>query len=393
MNALLAWSLSQGANALSVIAGIIVAHLASPYEFARFATLSASLAIMSAVLNPIINEIAQRIALHQTIELRALRSRTGLAVLACCIIALCACATIVTNPFEALSVYLLIPASLVGHSWATGIFFGLHRMVAAGAVLCASGFIRVITLLALIYLGATFIGVTVSYLAGFIITISASRFLLAENNRGESTAAWTTNWKLICGFLLLALPFSVDQPIVHALFPSISADYAALMTYCRSVMLLASPALTLVYSASLQREASQHHSGLPTPRSPLALASALAVGLASILWLVHPLLFPMLLGRNYMHVTPYIALAILGMALYVISYFLIQQMLLSCRWGLCIALAIPPIIQAGLFNLLPLVTTPSLALLTGISVVTFAVQCLLALAADYLKSSRGDSKR
>lgn len=376
MNSLLAWSLSQGANSLNVIAGIIVAHLVSPYEFARFATLSAALAIMLAVLNPIINEIAQRVALHRVVEVSALRARTIFALLTCCTIGVCACASIVTTWVEALVVYLLLPVVLVGHSWASGIFFGLHRMIAFGAVLCVGGIFRVATLLGLISLGVVFSGITTSYLVSFIITIVASRSLFAEHTTADSQTVWATNWKLIIGFFLLALPFSVDQPIVHALFPEVSADYAALMTYGRSVMLLASPALALVYSASLQRTspASQAVS------APLLIATGLAGGLALILWGLYPFLFPLLLGTQYTHVTAYLAPALTAMVLHVVAYFLIQRMLLSCQWWLCIALAIPPLVQ-GL--LLASQTSPQLTYLVTVSFVTFALQCLIACGTTF----------
>ena len=82
MNALIAWALIQGSNALNIIAGIIVAHLVVPYDFGRFATLSAAITIMTAVLNPMINELAQKIAAHRIIERGALRSRTYIAVAA-----------------------------------------------------------------------------------------------------------------------------------------------------------------------------------------------------------------------------------------------------------------------------------------------------------------------
>jgi hypothetical protein len=388
MNALLAWSLSQGANVLNVIAGIIVAHLVSPYEFGRFATLSAAIAIMSAVVNPMINEIAQRVALRGAIETAALRSRTTFAVAICFLIGVCACASIITSAFEAFVVCALIPIFLVQHSWATGFFYGLHRMVAFGAVLCVGGVCRVATLLGLIYLGAIFSGISLCYLVSFLLTIVAARYLLAEHTRSTSGETWDTNWKLLCGFFLLALPFSVDQPIVQAILPDVSADYAALMTYSRSVMLLASPALTLVYSASLQARTHAEHTTPTILRSPLVIASVLAAALAFALWLAHPTLFPLLLGTKYSHVTPHLAPALLGMTLYVISYFLIQRMLLSCKWWLCGALTIPPIVQG---SLLATQTSANISRLVVVSVVTFALQCTIALLATSIHQ-RGPSK-
>ena len=381
MNALTAWALIQGSNALNIIAGIIVAHLVVPYDFGRFATLSAAITIMTAVLNPMINELAQKIAAHRIIERGALRSRTYIAVAACCLISFLSCASIVSTRFEAITVYLLIPIVLVGQGWVCGILYGLHRMITAGAVLCASGAVRVGILVSLLYIWDAFGGISLSYLAGFLFTIVASFFFLGATTAKESETAWITNWKLLFGFFVLALPFSVDQPIVQALFPNSSADYAALMTYARSVMFLASPALTLAYTASLQKESTGTEQRSSRRLSPLVTTAGLASALALSLWLVHPFLFPLLLGKTYVHVTPHLAMALLGMTLYVISYFLVQRMLLACSWWLCGVLIIPLLIQA---LLLALQESPTIGHLTAISVVTFAVQCCIACGAHYV---------
>jgi len=381
MNALLAWVLIQGSNALNIIAGIIVAHLVAPYDFGRFATLSAAITIMTAVLNPMINELAQKVAAHRIIERNALRSRTLIATLTCCIISFFACTSIVTTTFEAIIVYILIPIVLVGQGWVCGILYGLHRMVTAGAVLCASGVLRVVTLVGLLYAWDAFSGISLSYLAGFLFTVIASFLFLGGTTGNGLETKWVTNWKLLCGFFVLALPFSVDQPIVQALFPNSSADYAALMTYARSVMFLASPALTLSYTASLQRESPSNGQSSSQRIAPLVTTVGLTSTLALVLWIVHPVLFPLLLGKGYVHVTPHLAMALLGMMLYVISYFLVQRMLLACSWWLCGALIIPLLIQA---LLLASQESPTISHLTVISVVTFAVQCGIACGAHYV---------
>jgi hypothetical protein len=381
MNTIFAWGLSQSANALNVIAGIIIAHIVSPYEFSRFATLSAAIAIMSAVLNPIVNEIAHRVARNRVVEISAMRSRTIFAVIACCLISICACASIVTNPLEAILVYLLIPLFLVWQSWITGFFYGLHRMVAVGAVLCAGSILRLATLVGLLSLGVIFGGISLSYLVGFIGSIALSQRLLVNYLQSTSSDNWATNWRLLCGFFLLALPFSIDQPIVQAIFPELSAEYAALMTYARSVMLLASPALTIVYSALIQHQSTQKKTA-PTGLLPsLAIAAVLALGLALTLWLCHPLLFPLLLGAKYTHLTPNLAPALTGMALCVISYFLVQRLLLSCSWWLCAALLLPLILQGTLFASF---SKPSISQLTSVSVLTFWLQCAVSAGATYL---------
>jgi O-antigen/teichoic acid export membrane protein len=387
MQSLLAWGLAQGANALNIIAGVIVAHLASPSDFARFATLSAALAIISAALNPMINEIAQRVSIHRGLELLALRSRSYIAVCAAIVISICACASIVTSGLDALLIYLLIPVAFVAQSWVLGILYGLHRMVASGAVLCVAGVARVVTLGALISVGAAFTGATISYLIYFLITVLCAPYLLSVHLKKSGETSWDTNWRLIIGFFLLSLPFSVDQPIVQALFTDISADYAALMTYARSVMLLASPALTIVYSASLQRDSENVATAKESVSmiKTLTILSSLAFGLAAILWIVHPFLFPLLLGDKYLHVTPNLALALAAIALHVISYFLVQRLLLSCSWRLCAVLAIPFILQA---ILLASLKSPSISDLTSTAVAVLTTQTLIALWATTRDHSR-----
>jgi O-antigen/teichoic acid export membrane protein len=386
--AALAWGLSQAANALNVLAGIIIARTVSPTDFGRFATLSAALAIMTAVLNPLINEIAERFAIHRAIAPKAILSRSLLAIVICCTIARFSCASIVNARYEAALVYLLIPTALVGHSWITGVLYGLHRMITASALLCASSLLRIfILVLALFAFNAPFLGTSLSYLAYFIVTIAASGYLLTKEMVHSTEVVWRTNWRLICGFFLLALPFSVDQPIIQRLFPESSADYAALMTYAKSLVLLASPALTLVYSAELQRSAAKHTTQRSSMKftTSLSITAGLVCSLALVLWILRPFLFPLLLGAKYLHVIPYLGLALIGMALYVIAYFLIQRLLISCKGWLLIALATPPLAQC---ILLTTQNTPSITRLTSISIVVFTIQCSIALIAAVIDQRR-----
>jgi hypothetical protein len=378
MTPILAWGLAQGANALNIIAGVIVAHLASPGDFARFATLSAALAIIAAAINPLINEIAQRVASHRSVEFGALKSRSCIALSAAIVINICACASIVDSGIDAVIIYALMPVAFVAQSWVIATLYGLHRMVAAGSILCAAGLGRIATLCGFIAVGATFTGATTSYLVYFLVTVIGAPWLLSGYLTKNEEADWSTNWRLICGFFLLALPFSLDQPIVQALFTDISADYAALMTYARSLMLLATPALTIIYSASIQTDATEIPAETKLPRftKPFSMAVIFAFGLAAILWVIHPFLFPLLLGAKYLHTTSHLGLALCAIALHVISYFLIQRLLLACSWRLCGVLAIPPVTQA---IFLTLQSSPSVHDLTVIALSVLFLQTLLAL--------------
>jgi hypothetical protein len=382
---LIAWMLAQGANLANVLASVIVAHLASAHDFSRFATLSAALAIMTAALNPLINEIAHHVAQKRLISRSILRSRSYLAASVCLTLSFASCRSITSSSFDALLVYLLIPLALIAQSWSCGILSGLHRMVTLSSVMCLGGALRLIILSSAIGLGYPFKGVTLSYLTSFIAVLLATSYLTKDIIRGRDrndggNNKLDSNWVLVSGFLLLALPFSLDQPIIQATNSAIAADYAALMTYAKSVMLLAGPAIALIYSAAVQPSAKIKSSHIKGDIKRIATSLAIASTLAAILWLIHPLLFPLLLGAKYLHVSSELGLALSGMALYVVSYLIIQRLLLSSSWLLCLALGVPVILQSALLVLVSRGST-SLSVLTAVSFITFAVQFVISLSA------------
>lgn len=386
---LTAWLLAQGANLANILAGVIVAHLASEQDFSRFATLSAALAIMTAALNPLINEIAHHVAKKRALEPSLLRSRSYLAATVCILVALASCSSIVLTPFDAALVYLLIPLALIAQSWSCATLSGLHRMVALNSLLCMAAAIRLFILALATALGSPFNGVTLSYLSSFVSVLLATSYIAKDIFRGDAThdnAKLETNWVLITGFLLLALPFSIDQPIIQATNSAIAADYAALMTYAKSVMLLAGPAIALIYSAAVQPAAKAKSSDLTSEIKRVVISLAIAAALAVTLWLVSPLLFPLLLGAKYLHVSSELGLALSGMALYVVSYLMIQRRLLSSGWGLCLALGVPVMLQSTLLALVSL-GSPSLSTLTAVSFITFLAQFVISLLAGLIFSS------
>lgn len=374
-----AWTLIQGGNALSIICGILIARIVSPYEFARFATLSAALAIMTSFLNPLINELAHRIATTRALHPQALIKRTTYSAVICMGIATAACLSIVKQPLEMFLVCIAIPLSLVCHSWVFAILSGLHRMVAYGWTLVVSSVVRLSVLIPFLVAAPYLAGFAWSYLAGFVITLLLARILVGPRLQRGGSDSWSTNWVLLVGFFLLALPFSLDQPLIQLLYPDRAADYAAVMTYGKSVMLLASPALAIAYSSALQ----VGHSDSSSNRRllPILVVLLLAAVFAFALWVIHPWLFPLLLGTQYLHAMPHLAIAIPAMALYVVSHYLLQILLISSRWWICILLVIPSLLQIFLFARM---SEPSLSHLIFVGLIVFAVQFVFACIASVL---------
>jgi O-antigen/teichoic acid export membrane protein len=378
-----AWALIQGGNALSIVCGILIARTVSPYEFARFATLSAALAIMTSFLNPLINELAHRVAATRAIHPNALIKRTAYSSAICMAIATTACLSIVRQPLEIFLVCIAIPLSLVGHSWIFAILSGLHRMIAYGWTLVASSVVRLGILIPFLITTPHLAGFAWSYLAGFVVTVLLARICLGPRLQHETTDGWSTNWVLLLGFFLLALPFSLDQPIIQLLFPDRAADYAAVMTYGKSVMLLASPALAIAYSSALQVGKSSPSSMRSLP--PIVVVVLLATLFAFALWVIHPWLFPLLLGTQYLHAMSQLSIALPAMALYVVSHYLLQILLISSRWWICILLVIPSLLQILLFARL---SEPTITQLMSVSLCVFAVQFVFACVASALHHPR-----
>lgn len=373
MKSAFAWGLIQGANALHIIAGILIAHIVSPSDFGRFATLSAALTIMLSILNPLINETAQRIASSRGVHLPSLTKRSIYSIITCVIIATLSCATIVEGGAQKLFAYAILPIAIVGHSWVIGALSGLHRMITSGATQIASATARIAILAPFLYYAPSFSGVLWSYAACFVITILLAWPLLGKHLNWRDSTPWNTNWVLIAGFFTLALPFSLDQTIIQALHPHLSGDYGALMTYAKSVMLIASPALTIAYSAAVQTSVTRKDT--TTHIKIAALVALLATLLASALWLAHPYLFPLLLGPKYPHIMPHLSVALAAIAMHVISYYLVQLLLLTSPLWLCALLAIPALLQCYLLSAL---NNPAVSDLARTSLIVFTLQLALA---------------
>ena len=298
---------------------------------------------MLSILNPLINEIAQRVANSRGIHAASLLRRTVYAIVVAALVAILSSASIVETPLEAFIIYLALPLTIVGHSWVIGALSGLHRMTVQGATLVASASARIVILVPFLIYAPSLLGIAWSYVACFTLTTLLAWPLLGKHLKLSDQTPWTTNWGLITGFFLLALPFSLDQTLIQALHPALSGDYGALMTYAKSVMLVAAPALTIAYSSAVQ-----HNSTKKGTRAHLIMATTvatLAFTLALALWLVHPYLFPLLLGPKYPTVMPHLGVALAAVALHVISYYLTQLLLLTSRFWLCMLLALPIILE------------------------------------------------
>lgn len=382
MKNLAAWTLSQLANATNIVAGIVIAHALSPTEFGRFATMAASLTIMCSILNPLMNELAHFVSKSGTIHMDSLRKRTLASLIACVAIAVFTCRTISHGVLDALVLYVALPITLLASTWVIGILIGLHRMRLVGAVQLVSAGTKVALLgVGLLYLPSLAM-VSWAYALSFIVTVVLALAIVgrvpAEHDRDADI-----QWGIVAGLFLLALPFSLDQAFVQAWYPAISGDYAAVMTYAKSVVLIAAPALTIAYSSAIKRSAEAIR--LADFAKLVAIFAAGAAPLATLFWLLHPFLFPLLLGSQYAHVMGSVGIALLAMTLHVVAFSVIQVFVIRARWIGIVALAIPVAIQATLLKTLE---TPTVASLVSIGAWTFLVQLFLALAMLWIPTRR-----
>lgn len=373
MKKISSWILIQCATAMNIAAGIVIAHRLPPSEFGRFATMSAALMMMTSVLNPLSNELAHLISAQHGVSARALRSRSLFAAAICIAICAASCASITHSLQEALLLFAALPATIVGFTWICGALTGLHRMRALGTAQALGAATKLAVILACISIFPSFALISWAYQIGFVVAASIGIFALRPSTPTGATT-WKTHWGLLVGFFCLALPFSLDQPIIQARFPNSSGEYAAVMTYAKSLMLVLGPGLTIAYSSALQARHSVSLYVLSLRALILFALATAATGAA--LWVALPILFPLLLGHQYLHLIPSVPTALLAIGFHVIGFSVIQLAVLVCRWWISLILIIPALLQAGwLFAL----QNPSIDDLVRVNLWTFGVQLVIAL--------------
>ena len=369
MRNIILWLLIQSATALNIVSGIIVARVLEPQEFGRFATMSAALIMTTSILNPLINELAHLVARERSINMPALVRRTLHAALVCSVVSLLACLSIASSARQALVVALVIPVSLIAQSWATAVLTGLNHMVVLGVAQLFGAIAKVGLIMAFTTASTTWLEVSWAYIAGFVLTALVAGFYASSIPR-QTTTSWVINWDIVSGFFLLALPFSLDQALVQRWFPNSSGPYAALMTYAKSVMLLAAPALTIAYSSALRISVSSH-----AYLKQLRFFAALSFGIVGALWIFQPFLFPLLLGSQYGMVTDYVPIALIAIGLHVCAYSIAQLVILRNQRWFSLALLAPISLQTLYLWTLE---NPSLRALALTNVFTFAAQLAIA---------------
>jgi O-antigen/teichoic acid export membrane protein len=372
----LAWTLIQGSNACNILVGILLARALAPYDFGRFATMTASLTIFTALLNPLINELAHVIASPAGIPRGALTKRTVWVSLGGILLSVATCASITGDWFDRVVILLALPLSMVGWSWMNGILIGKNEMLLLGRAQSVGALLRILIVCAVIAFSPTLFGVAIAYIVSFIV-MALVVIPFAGGIRWTVDGEWNTNWSLVIGFFLLAAPFSLDQPLIQLWFPSMSGEYAAVMTYAKSIMLLASPALTMAYSSALQRH---------DPRASMSTflkLSLFVAGAAGFFWLCSPIFFPLLLGPQYVNLLPLIGYAVVAISCHVISYA-VAQVSLAHRPGWFVAILGLPLVTQTLY--LRTLVSPSLTDLLGVSIAVFALQLAVCLGYQMLLS-------
>lgn len=375
---LFAWTLIQGTNATNIMTGVLIAHVLSPFEFGRFATMAASLTMMTAILNPLMNEIAHFIARSGTIHLASLKRRTIAGVIICCGISFFACRPIAFTSLDRLLLFGILPITLIGANWIVAILMGLHRMRVVGGAQLGGALAKLLLLAVVLLYAPTLTPIAWANAATFVVVVGLGVKALGplRYSDGEN---WEMHWGILLGFFFLSLPFSLDQVLVQLKFPHLSGDYAAIMTYAKSVMFIASPALTLAYTSAIHKVTNKNEQ-LQRVKI-LVLFLIFCAPLAIVFWFAHPFLFPLLLGPQYTNVMTHVGTALLAITLHAVAFSVIQLYVRSARWGFTTLLLAPVLVQSiGFLSL----QSPSIARLLQIGVWTFSIQIILALGACFL---------
>lgn len=372
----LAWTLIQGSNACNILVGILLARALVPDDFGRFATMTASLTVFTALLNPLINELAHTISNPAGVPRGALTKRTIWVSLGGILLSIATCASITDDWLDRVVILLALPLSMVAWSWMNGILIGRNEMLLLGRAQSLGALLRILIVCAAVALSPTLVSVAIAYVVSFVV-MALVVIPSAREIRWTADGAWNTNWSLVIGFFLLAAPFSLDQPLIQLWFPSMSGEYAAVMTYAKSIMLLASPALTMAYSSTLQRH-DQHVS-----MSTFLTLSLFVAGAAGFFWLCRPIFFPLLLGPQYVNLIPFIGYAVVAISCHVIAYAVAQVSLAHRPGWFVAALALPLVTQTLCLRAL---ISPSLTDLLGVSIAVFALQLAMCLGYQMLLS-------
>jgi hypothetical protein len=372
----LAWALIQGSNACGILVGIVLARALTPYDFGRFATMTASLTVFTALLNPLINELARAVSSSSGLSRGALVRRTLWLSLGGVILSIATCASITNSWLDQFVILLALPLSMIAWSWMNGVVIGQNQMLLLGRAQSLGALLRILIVCAMVTFAPTLVGVAMAYVLSFcvmtLVVIPSARSITRSVD-----GKWNTDWSLVLGFFLLAAPFSLDQTLIQRWFPSMSGDYAAVMTYAKSIMLLASPALTIAYSSALQRSSSH------TPFSVFLTLAPLVIGTGGFFWIYRSVFFPLLLGPQYVDLIPHLGYAIVAISCHVISYGVAQARLARGPGRLVTILALPLLAQIVSLRTL---SSPSLSDLLAIAVSVFALQLVLCVINHILLS-------
>lgn len=374
MRSWLPWTLIQGSNACNVLVGVLLARALSPDDFGRFATMSASLAIYSALLNPLINELAHSWSHTPGVSVRALGRRTVWVSLGGILLSVGTCYAITTSALESFLILIALPLSVVAWSWMMGFLIGRDNMRLLGIAQGSGALLRLVIVMAVATVSPTLLAIAAAYVSSFLL-MSVVATPAARGARLHDEGALQTNRRLVVGFFLLAAPFSLDQPLIQLWFPDISGNYAAIMTYAKSIMLLASPGLTIAYGSTLRRGESQV--------SPVTLIRlcVFVVAIGGFFWFFRSLLFPLLLGPRYVDLIPFVSYAVLAIGCHVVAYAIAQVQLTRSSPWLTVALVIPPLVQALCLGAL---SAPSLDQLSTVALCVFTIQVGVVFSYDIL---------
>lgn len=368
-----AWILIQLAAVLNISAGVLIAHKLAPEEFGKYSTVVAGITVMYSVLNPVINELSRLVAHHQFASRDLLKRITLGGICVCLGFATLVLISLKAQSLSEIAVVAVVTLLLVPSSWIQGVLTGKNRMTEHGMVQSLGALGRCVTLVFILMFSQSFSDALVSYACGFLlILLIGGSFIRTELHDEEEKIQ--LDWTVIIGFLLLSLPFSFDQILVQRAYQVMSGEYAGVMTYAKSVMLVAAPILTLAYGNVLQKKDSGDFARI-LQRTAVGVLFFSAL-IAGALWLLGPVLFPILLGPKYVTLTSLLAIPLAAIGMHVVSYSIFQAMLLRARKWMLFALLMPVCLQ---LYLLVAGDVGEVERLVNISLPVFGLQLVLAI--------------
>ncbi len=259
-------------NVLNYTYVLIALGLLSKAEFGGFSTLVNCLTISTVITNVMQLEVTRRVAYepHTRVLLSAIVRRTLLAGVGLGVVVLVAAPSLARLfHLESVDIWALyfslvaLALSCIANGW----FGGKQLLKAQGLWAVLGTLLKVASGGLLLWWGAGSAGGIVAFGLGLLLVFGAAWFCwsgVSQSERSLDAAGAVTSSTtspvhtfeagighlalLICAYVLLILPFSVDQLLVQTLFVAVSGDYGAVAMLGKLVFFASAPVYTVMYS-------------------------------------------------------------------------------------------------------------------------------------------------